>query len=363
MNWIINNKEWIFSGIGVAIISLIISLFRNKIQKLKQPTTNSITNTGNTGNVSVNVEVNTTKEEKQKSPLSTIATPEQVILTVKETKRYLRRRCRYTPEGSREFKKIITELTTLRHIEEINSYDERIRRLKDDIFEKPIANAVYNENLGNLDNMANILEDIKLKGKKESVRLLFLGIAYEKLDRITEAIECYKIILEDENDIKLRKSAQFNILLCKEKNGDKSVDFTKFFDDKTILFGSERIKDKALAMHIIVCQKDDIPFQYKYMLQETLKYEQEHDPLGYVKTLLSYNNLKTLSLTQKEIDELIEITIKKGDINSRVAILVNLHNQIPSSDVKPRLKIEKILDALQKEYSDYSIKKYIKVLN
>ncbi|MDR0332637.1 MAG: hypothetical protein LBI15_04160 [Dysgonamonadaceae bacterium] len=33
MEWIINNKEWIFSGIGVAVISLIIALLARRKSK------------------------------------------------------------------------------------------------------------------------------------------------------------------------------------------------------------------------------------------------------------------------------------------------------------------------------------------
>lgn len=30
IEWIINNKEWVFSGIGVSILSIIITLFKKK---------------------------------------------------------------------------------------------------------------------------------------------------------------------------------------------------------------------------------------------------------------------------------------------------------------------------------------------
>jgi len=35
MEWIISNKEWIFSGIGVFIIGLVISIFRKNVNKKK----------------------------------------------------------------------------------------------------------------------------------------------------------------------------------------------------------------------------------------------------------------------------------------------------------------------------------------
>ena len=36
MQWIIDNKEWIFSGIGIFIISLIVGFFGKKQQTSKQ---------------------------------------------------------------------------------------------------------------------------------------------------------------------------------------------------------------------------------------------------------------------------------------------------------------------------------------
>jgi len=36
MQWIIENKDWIFSGIGVFIISLVIGLFAKKYTSSKQ---------------------------------------------------------------------------------------------------------------------------------------------------------------------------------------------------------------------------------------------------------------------------------------------------------------------------------------
>lgn len=287
--------------------------------------------------------------------------PETKSLENKPAKGYLRRRCRYIPVGSQEFKKIITELTTLKVADKIHDYDSRINALKPN-FEQEIANAVYNENIGNIDNMIDILNSIKLKGKKENVRLLFLGIAYEKLDKIEEAMSCYNKILEKEDNAKLLKSAQFNIMLCREKGEDRSVDFTAFFKDNTILLGGQRIKDKALTMHLIVCQKNNKPFTHNNILNESLQYEFVRNPIGYVKTVLSYKKLNKSSLTQHEKKELMDISSEKS-IPSRVAILVKLHNEIDTSDIQSRLIIKNILYTLKDKYPGYTIKKHISELN
>ena len=51
MEWIINNKEWIFSGIGVAVVSLIIGLF------LKQKPIQSTKMEQKSGNNSTNIQI------------------------------------------------------------------------------------------------------------------------------------------------------------------------------------------------------------------------------------------------------------------------------------------------------------------
>ncbi len=57
MEWIWNNKEWVFSGIGVFIIGLIITLFIKKNSKKitqKQKSGNNSTNFQIGGNVEIN---------------------------------------------------------------------------------------------------------------------------------------------------------------------------------------------------------------------------------------------------------------------------------------------------------------------
>jgi hypothetical protein len=39
MQWMIDNKEWLFSGIGVFIITVVISIFTSKKRSVKQTQT------------------------------------------------------------------------------------------------------------------------------------------------------------------------------------------------------------------------------------------------------------------------------------------------------------------------------------
>lgn len=52
MNWILENKEWIFSGIGVAIIGYLIKLFMKKRSSKKQINKN---NSKNTNKIKINI--------------------------------------------------------------------------------------------------------------------------------------------------------------------------------------------------------------------------------------------------------------------------------------------------------------------
>lgn len=48
MNWLIENREWVFSGIGVFIIGLVFTIFKsrkeNKSKKMKQKSGSNSTN-------------------------------------------------------------------------------------------------------------------------------------------------------------------------------------------------------------------------------------------------------------------------------------------------------------------------------
>lgn len=59
MEWIINNKEWIFSGIGVTIISLVIGwLLKNKLRLSNETQTIEKTKmTQKSGKNSVNIQI------------------------------------------------------------------------------------------------------------------------------------------------------------------------------------------------------------------------------------------------------------------------------------------------------------------
>ncbi len=60
MDWIINNKEWIFSGIGVMVIGILINLRKRE----KLPIENVSKSVGNITKVNVNIDSNKTSKKK-----------------------------------------------------------------------------------------------------------------------------------------------------------------------------------------------------------------------------------------------------------------------------------------------------------
>lgn len=62
-DFILENKEWIFSGIGIAVISLFVSVFRRKSFRLYQRGGKGSTNIQVGGNISVNDKIDGKPDE------------------------------------------------------------------------------------------------------------------------------------------------------------------------------------------------------------------------------------------------------------------------------------------------------------
>lgn len=138
-----------------------------------------------------------------------------------------------------------------------------------------MSKAVFHEKVAKIETVLTILDDCKFRGVEESSRLLYRALALEKLDRIEEAMEDLHEILGNEEHKSIVKAAQFNRLICLEKiNQYDKVNFTSFFKNAEIIYaGNERLKDKAIIMHFIFCDKSGMEFMYDDLLEETLEYE------------------------------------------------------------------------------------------
>lgn len=57
--WLVSNKEWVFSGIGVAVITFLIALFKRRSPTVNQTQSSGdrSTNIQSAGNISVNEQV------------------------------------------------------------------------------------------------------------------------------------------------------------------------------------------------------------------------------------------------------------------------------------------------------------------
>lgn len=66
MNWIIENKDWIFSGVGVALIGLIFNLWRRE-KMTGSKTKNTSNSLGNVNKIKINIDSNKKAEKNANS--------------------------------------------------------------------------------------------------------------------------------------------------------------------------------------------------------------------------------------------------------------------------------------------------------
>jgi hypothetical protein len=57
LNWIISNKEWVFSGAGVVIVSAIFALLKWTFKKHDQKKANTINQSQKSGGKSTNIQI------------------------------------------------------------------------------------------------------------------------------------------------------------------------------------------------------------------------------------------------------------------------------------------------------------------
>ncbi len=55
MQWVIDNKEWLFSGVGIFVITVVISIFTSKKRAIKQTqkSGSNSTNYQSTGDINI----------------------------------------------------------------------------------------------------------------------------------------------------------------------------------------------------------------------------------------------------------------------------------------------------------------------
>ena len=195
--------------------------------------------------------------------------------------------------------------------------------------------------------MLGVIARQRFRGANESARMLYEAIAREKLDDLSGAKRLLRTILDIETQKDLVRAAQFNIHVCYEKAADFSnVNFEAFFQDQRNAFvDHERLCDKAVAMHMIVCMERGHPFIHKRLLTESLEYLRRNNPVGYAKTLLTKLASEKSLLSISAADTILA-DLRLMDVNSRTAILTQICDYLPP---QAELLRDSILEMVRRE--------------
>lgn len=270
------------------------------------------------------------------------------------TARYLRRRARFIARGTRAFQSTMRKLMSRQHglYQNALTEDSLVRfceQLKSP-YERVMAHVAYLEGLGHAELMLEALENVRFKGSEESSRLLYQAIAHEKLDDVATAQRQLRKVLETETNKDLFRAAQFNMQVCYEKQCDfRRLDFESFISDqRTVFYDGERIRDKALAMHLIVCIQRKQPFIYNSALSESLDHLYSNSHAGYAKTLITKFSFDGTSLSGSNVESILS-EIPRFNANSRTAILALIANYLPPDATQLR---DSILASLGRERGD-----------
>lgn len=278
--------------------------------------------------------------------------------------RYLRRRCRTFKPGSDEFNKTMIELRNESfNKNNIDIFKKQIDNFKG--YEKVLALAALYENKSEIEKMKNILEDACFDGEEEIARQLYLALAFEKLDYPTNAIQILdKIIANPIVDVEMALCAKFNRSVCAEKMGKyDEVFFEQFISNTTTLrFTKERIKDKAISNHLIVCKQRKLEFKYENELKETTEYEIQTSEKAQSKTLINYLTNKNGTISKDQYDDILKLGEEMSP-SARTASVCSLFKMLDKDSIF--LLKDEVLEhvkALCEEYKSYANDKHFEDL-
>ena len=239
-------------------------------------------------------------------------------------KRYLRERARVFIRGSQKFNKLISNLFS-NHFQfsDLEDLRKEIGQLKSQ-YELSLSLAAFHEKLGKIEQIPQFLNQSFNNCEENACCLLYKSLALEKLDKMQEAIDLLFIVLQNSQNAKILLSAQFNLDVCYEKKCQyERVDFTRFFKKEESFIKNERLCDKALNMQLIFCHKTNTEFIFYKQLQECLKFQSLHNPIGYAKTIMNYIQVEKKKLNNKHFREIYKLK-DIMNINIRIAILTKM---------------------------------------
>lgn len=263
--------------------------------------------------------------------------------------RFNRHRCYSFQLGTNEFNTLLNKLLNdpVSTDDKVNDeIDKQINLLQSD-YERSIAKAKQYENLGQIEKIVELLKPKSFKSQEEYSRMLYLALALEKLNLISEALEILNRILSKVDlSHEIRLCASFNMSVCYEKNSEfEKVSFLDFFDiNDNLQFSKESIRDKAIANHLIVCIITKVDFEYEHLLNAVLENSLKGSPKLYCKTLLNYLTYKNEGVSKEEYDRISDLA-KDLSVNSRVGILCEVYMKL---DVETQRKTkEEIINKLE----------------
>ncbi len=265
---------------------------------------------------------------------------------IKSKPKFLRRRCRIFLSGSSLYEELMTEIWGKKFNENrSNEIEEQAIRLDCD-YELMFINASLQEKKGNWSRMIETLNRITFEGDKEQSRLVYLAIGHEKSDEVQIAINILsKIIYLPDTNPDIQYVAKFNRLVCLSKEPPfDSVDFGTYIgSDKVLPFLNERVRDKAISNHLMLCKMKNEEFvDADQCYQESFKYETDHTKLGRIKTLVNYIGFKKEPLAMESFWELYT-SVNGSSSSEKIAFLANvspLLSRLDRSDISDHVKHE-----------------------
>lgn len=298
---------------------------------------------------------------------------------------YLRRRIRIVPNPSPKLKDLLKQISNVRsNTIGLENIKREIVKADIDDFGRCIAKAITTELLGDTREMLSILNGGKFTGINEQVRLLYRGIAYEKLweldDRnLDRAIADYAFVLSkpcwehcnaSEDYRQLVLAASFNINICFEKKGlFEHVDFGSFLNyaegDIRIIYG-DKLWHKAYVMQMITHMRSKTPpirEEWK-KIKQALDEQRSSDPAGYVKTLLTWNQRTGTTLKEDDIAWLFNSGQLELPVHATASILAELVRQLLKAKGENHLLLKIIarLEKLVSENPDPTVAQYLEAV-
>lgn len=271
--------------------------------------------------------------------------------------RFLRERCRIYPTGSLEFNALLDSMKEKTSEGKLESQLENLT-IK---FESEFAQAILLEKVAKIEDMINTLKGLGTELENNIFIRFWLALGYEKTDKLNEAQSLYVDLLSEKLSIQDKLAVEFNLCVCYEKAGlYKKVDFLRFINCTDIKYNGERLIDKCLTMHLIMCIKTDAKFIKENELKQSIDYLFKNDFQGYVKMYLAFFHYKKeTKMTGQVLKELFE-NRNQLTINNKVAMLSTLRTYLDKNECFTLLQIiETELNEIQRKTKSITIDKFI----